>query len=173
MTSTKRPLKTVTPSMFRKSKSFYRDNSNERGTYDRNHSQSVGSMNAYTRGEKPLSYWNKKLLKKSFINFLNTLDSKGKKEYLNFLKDLSLDTNSFIKELFELELQELQLVFLEWSGVHYTGNFYRYTHFYRFTDSITTIINSLRVKPLFREFRPVQLKLPIKYEYTQLTFYNN
>ena len=154
--------KTLYPSMFRRSLEFSSDNSRQDRGYDRGHRQTDGGFNAYRKGHAPLSYWNKSLLKSKMAELVRNLENEDKKAYKAFLSTFNIDTVLFLKTLFKFNLQDLQLLLLEYSGVHYTGNHFRYTHFYTFTKNIRIVLQKLKHTKQFAEVAPKQMTLPIE-----------
>ena len=136
------------------------DHYSEDKGYNRTHRQTEGGLQAYARGEKPLSKWDKKTIIKNIFKKLEELKTKDPETYLRISKHVKLaggNQEDLEKRLQELTLMQLIDKFLVFTGVHYTGNYYRYTEFYGIANSKT--LEKIIKQEIYPEPFYVQLKL--------------
>lgn len=162
---------------FRKSSDYSEDAKSIRKDYDMTHSQTTGGIRAYARGEQPLSYWTKAELKRAFRKCIDNLPDAEAQKFKGFLSRINHTPETFIKKLFTRELDELQLILLELSGLHYTGRYYRHTQFYRVSPNIRNILTAIQKRDNFNKVAPPkiqskQLRLDIEIP-SNNTFYNH
>lgn len=147
--------------MAKRNEQYISDNPNEDRGYDRTHSQTQGGIQAYRRGEMPITYWNKKtLLRKIQAEFAKIKrNDKLYNRYKKFLLEMNMPEDEVLSKLSKVNLEDLQKYLLVVRGTHYTGNFFRYTKFYGLVNPRIMLIrvgNKL-VKPK----EVIQLKLNI------------
>lgn len=143
-------------------KLFYSDRPSEDKGYSRSHRQTKGGMQAYNRGEMPLSYWKKEILIKRIEALLNATkrDTKYAKKYKDFISYMGMSTEEIIEQLKKVKLQLLKDNLLEDKGVHYTGNYYRYTRFYGLVPQVT-LMNRIKFRGFISPRIVQQLKLAL------------
>lgn len=114
--------------------SIINDHYTEDKGYNRLHRQTEGGLKAYYRGEKPLSKWNKKTIIKGILKVLRESEIKAPKIHDKIKYHLSLGSLTIedLSESLNKRYTQKQLIdkFLVFTGIHYTGNYYRYTEFY-------------------------------------------
>jgi hypothetical protein len=101
--------------------------------YDRCHTQTRGGMHAYARGEMPISYWSKDILLHRIRETLEeaSISKEFAGRYKCFLQYEGLNLNEIMVQLKKTKADILRKRLLECNGTHYTGNYYRYTKFYK------------------------------------------
>lgn len=115
------------------------DSPNEDKGFNMCHSQTSGGEEAYDNGELPKTYLSKKVMLSKLKNEI--LKLKNSKENLkNFVprpeKIINFIFSKTIEEIMEelnnmFNKEEFFNTFFIYSGVHYTGRYYRYTKFYK------------------------------------------
>lgn len=122
--------------------------------YDRGHSQTRGGEEAYRRGEKPMTYWQKKDILIGIAERFNYMrhNADWHKKYNRLLRDLNRSEAEILAELKKLSKAELQSFFLQFTGFHLTGNYFRHTDFFGFI-SLDDFLPMLRrlIKPRLYE----------------------
>lgn len=140
------------------------DNPNERGKYNPSHKQTSGGYFAYERGELPKSYLTKRTMLEKIKSRLNKLKNLNNypltshtfiKKTLLYVKRTNID--EIMKVLSKYSKEELFKTYFKFSGIHYTGNYYRYTKFYQIlTDE--ELLKNLSL-PLFTPITCEQLTI--------------
>lgn len=120
------------------------DRPSEDKGYNRYHSQTEGGEQAYARGEQPISYWSKAHLYAEIVKVLYKMRSSQDQPKLHkLIKTYNLAFGEILQQLRRTKLDKMKELFLEYKGYHYTGNYYRYTHFYGLKD-VDGIVKGLR-----------------------------
>lgn len=142
-----------------KQKMLISDNPSEDKGYSQRHRQTIGGIQAYQRGEMPLSYWNKKRIMERVVAQFHKLkrDMKYYNRYKSFITYLNMPEKEILEHIEKVNLTTLRKILLEYRGAHYTGNFFRYTKFYGLVSPTTMLI---RVKnSLIKPKEVIQMKL--------------
>ena len=137
------------------------DNHTEDKGYRAGHRYTRGGLEAYARGEMPMTYWTKNNLLRVTFKKLSTFSTNSDvtKQYKSALSYLGRTHEEVIKQLEKLPLDKLRAQLLEFKGTHYTGSYYRYTKFYGIVED-TVLIHRLK-NTLIKRVEVTQLKLDI------------
>lgn len=135
------------------------DHENEDRGYNRGHRQTRGGEQAYERGEKPLTYWQKQHVINRILFSLNKMRTNPDlhRKLTRLLRDKNLDMTIIEKQLKKVKADILRSEFLEFTGTHYTGNYYRYTKFFNVVED-EKLLAKLRKNLIPRVFEQLKLE---------------
>lgn len=111
--------------------------------YNRNHKYDNGAVQAYSCGERPISYWTKKAI----VSSIHSTMEESKATLTPYFNKNNILYLSAIQKIKSMKKAELVKYALRKTSLHQTGNYYKNTWFYRVVeaDELPDLFNKLIV----------------------------